>query len=167
MNQLYYTRTLPEDSQVSDNGPGAHPSSTRIIVSENGQLTLDVIQNLKNTQPEDQPGVIVMIPPAFESMREELEGQLLDAGICVIPPSMMEVIPDRGPLVIGPGFIDPLVARITEDDFHRVRLIEPESPYLSAPTAMKRGGNNKPWYDLELKRRKAKIAKQSKRRNRK
>jgi hypothetical protein len=34
-------------------------------------------------------------------------------------------------------------------------------------TEMKRGGNNKSWYDPDLKKRRAKIAKQSKRRNRK
>ena len=137
-----------------------------------GKTILDAIQQVKKMQQEfreqqEPAGLVVMIPPMFDSMREELECQLLDAGVHVIPPSFAEEIPDKGPVVIGPGFVDPLVARITEDDLRRVRLIESENPYVNVRTEMKRGGNNKPWYDPDLKKRRAKIANQSKRRNRK
>lgn len=125
------------------------------------------LNSLEIAQLENVPSCdfhsVVVLPPAFESLREELECQLLKAGIVVMPPSVLEEIHGKGSRVIGPGLIDPL--HIPEVNFKTAQLLE--NPYLPGPTEIKRGGNNKPWIDVALQKRRAKIAKHSKRKNRK
>lgn len=140
---------------------------------ECSKLSLEILRKLRDqingndADIEEVRGLTIMLPyDLIHHMPEEEITHLRDLGITVVGPE----VEDKGPLVIGAGFPHMCMPMLTNWNIRDVQALEPviaDDLYATGPTAMKRGGNNKPWYDPELKRRKAKIAKKSKRRNRK
>lgn len=145
-------------------------------LGEGSKLSLEILSKLRakinaeEANIEEVRGLTIMLPhDLLHPMLEEEITHLRDLGITIVGPEETQRH-DNGPLVIGAGFpalCMPLITKWNENDVKAFEPIIADDLYATGPTAMKRGGNNKPWYDLELKRRKAKIAKQSKRRNRK
>lgn len=173
--ETYYTRTLHADAKVEGES-GAWSNENAVVLLDSQGLTPEVLarcKELRQAEAEQPPrGVYVMIPPDFDHLRDEIEPKLLDIGVHVISADM---ITDHNKKVMVAGAGTPgLLAALTpamlsgwnEKDVSGYDLSEPNT-HDFGPTPMRRGGNNKPWVDVALQKRRAKIAKQSKRRNRK
>ena len=139
-------------------------------LSVGSKLSLEILSKLREKLNEedaaiaDARGITVMLP--HDLLSEDEIAHWHDFGIHVVFP---EDTPSRETIVVGAGFpslcLPALIGHWNENE---IKHVEPTyDPYSLGPTSMRRGGNNKPWYNPALKKNRAKIAKQSKRRNRK
>lgn len=173
---MYVTRRLLDDAQLSGNGDGKWSNESVITILEESMLqegegltkeVLDRFKAFRQKEEDEVPrGVYVMIPPMFDHLRDEIEPRLLDVGVHIIP--YESAVEEKKTMVVGaagfPAMLTPLLSGWNERDAVDLKPTELD-PF--GPTPMRRGGNNKPWIDVALQKRRAKIAKQSKRRNRK